>query len=214
MVHLELNPVWTMEINIKHTHYNYPTWGIRQLEYLYILILENQWLRDAPGGVNSLAFHIIHMCTDSWAHRQWGFHSSGKMKASICRPPDTGRWVLIREHWETLELRDVHWQVLLPKPFGIFYLMLKNSNMLRVLWWLSVLRIWHCYSCVSGHCCEVGWITGSRIYASHGYGKKNGACVPFMAQWVENPTSIYKDVGLIPDIAQWVKDLALMQASA
>ena len=44
--------------------------------------------------------------------------------------------------------------------------------------------------------------------------KKNGACVPIMAQWVENPTSIYKDVRLIPDIAQWVKDLALMQASA
>ena len=30
-----------------------------------------------------------------------------------------------------------------------------------------------------------------------------------MAQWLTNPTSIYKDVGLIPALAQWVKDLAL-----
>ena len=28
-----------------------------------------------------------------------------------------------------------------------------------------------------------------------------------MAQQVKNPTSIYEDVGLIPGLAQWVKDL-------
>ena len=31
-----------------------------------------------------------------------------------------------------------------------------------------------------------------------------------MSQRVTNPNSIYKDVGLIPALAQWVKDLALV----
>ena len=33
--------------------------------------------------------------------------------------------------------------------------------------------------------------------------------VPIVAQWVMNPTSTHKDLGLIPGLTQWVKDLAM-----
>ena len=32
-----------------------------------------------------------------------------------------------------------------------------------------------------------------------------------MAQWVKNPTRIYEDAGSIPDLAQRMKDLELLQ---
>lgn len=36
--------------------------------------------------------------------------------------------------------------------------------------------------------------------------------VPFLAQRVKNPTSIYENAGSIPGLAQWAKDPVLLQA--
>jgi len=41
--------------------------------------------------------------------------------------------------------------------------------------------------------------------------KKNGGPgVPIMAQWLTNPTRNHEVVGLIPALAQWVKDPELL----
>ena len=44
--------------------------------------------------------------------------------------------------------------------------------------------------------------------------KRGHLGIPVVAQWVENLTRIHEDVGSIPGLAQWVKDLGLPQAVA
>ena len=42
--------------------------------------------------------------------------------------------------------------------------------------------------------------------------KSTNLGVPVMAQWLTNPTRNYEVMGWIPGLAQWVKDVALLQA--
>ena len=49
-------------------------------------------------------------------------------------------------------------------------------------------------------------ITGKRVISI----RKPGEGVPFMAQWLKNLTRIHEDSSLIPGLAQWVKDPALL----
>jgi len=51
--------------------------------------------------------------------------------------------------------------------------------------------------------------TGSGHLQQEHRQKRGGSGVPIVTQWVKNLTSIQEDAGLIPGLAQWVKDLAL-----
>ena len=62
--------------------------------------------------------------------------------------------------------------------------------------------------CDKGLICQI--LTNSyksiRTYHQH---KNSKVGVPIVAQWLMNPTRNHEVVGLIPALAQWVKDPAL-----
>ena len=52
---------------------------------------------------------------------------------------------------------------------------------------------------------DIGNREGEEVYK-----KRTCFGVPLIAQWLRNPASIHEDVGLIPGLAPWVKDPALL----
>ena len=54
------------------------------------------------------------------------------------------------------------------------------------------------------------WIVRPVIHYDWCSYKKGKLGVPITAQWLMKPNGIYYDLGLIPGLAQWVKDRALL----
>ena len=59
---------------------------------------------------------------------------------------------------------------------------------------------------------DVSWVNNEAISENIRLNKRLVFGDSIVAQQVKNPTNIHKDVGLIPGLAQWVKDLASPQA--
>ena len=73
-------------------------------------------------------------------------------------------------------------------------------------------RSCHCSS--SGYCCgSVPTLAQEILHAVDAAKKKKKEGVLVVAQWLTNPTRNHEVEGLIPGLAQWVKDLVLLQAT-
>ena len=78
-------------------------------------------------------------------------------------------------------------------------------------WWLSRLKIWQCHYFGSGYCCGVGLILGPGASTCCRHGQKE-KIVEF--HYGTTGSEVYLehwDAGLIPGLAWWVEDPALLQ---
>ena len=61
---------------------------------------------------------------------------------------------------------------------------------------------------------SVSTLSPMRSVLARGWQAHRSTCkslgVPLVAQWVKNPASIHEDVGSVPGLTQWVKDLVLL----
>ena len=73
-----------------------------------------------------------------------------------------------------------------------------------------VVRSWSFCHCRPGfNPWSENWRPKRRMEGKKESKQERNAGVPVVAQWLTNPTRNHEVVGLIPGLAQWVKDLAL-----
>ena len=73
-------------------------------------------------------------------------------------------------------------------------------------WWLGS----RCYCCAWSHRCGMSSVPGPGTCICCGRDKAKQNRSSHRGSLVRNLTSIHEDVGLIPGLAQWVKDLVLL----
>ena len=78
-----------------------------------------------------------------------------------------------------------------------------------VPWWPSRLRVWHRHCCSLGCCCGVGLIPDPGTFMCYGHSQKNKNRHSHCGSVVTNPTGNHEDLGSIPGLTKWVKDLGI-----